>query len=200
MPSARDGLTYMFDQLEPDAQATLHYLAQRLLDGQKAYGKLDLRTDPRDWEQERKEEIADLLVYTAFQTLKQEMRVLAERPVPRAVPNVGGIDPEKFTGFGFDIKRGVDANGSPVLMGEWRVSDEDRFAFEVLRAGVLNAIGEAEGETLDARLRRSVEAAKLVAPIELGSFAHCADEAEPPLTADACETDSPSRASKPCAT
>jgi hypothetical protein len=72
--SARDGMMNMYDQLEPDAQRTLNYLARRLLDGQKAYGKLDLASDPRDWKKERGEEIADLLVYTAFESLKQTLQ------------------------------------------------------------------------------------------------------------------------------
>jgi hypothetical protein len=58
-------------ELEPDALRALLYLAERLLVGQKAYGKLDLATDPRDWKRELEEEVGDLLVYSAFEALKK---------------------------------------------------------------------------------------------------------------------------------
>jgi hypothetical protein len=39
--------------------------ARRLLVGQRAYGRLRLEEDSRDWQRERAEEIADALVYGA---------------------------------------------------------------------------------------------------------------------------------------
>lgn len=58
-------------ELGDDEIRTLAYLANRLLEGQRAYGRIDLETDPRDFVKERGEEIADLLVYTAFDALKR---------------------------------------------------------------------------------------------------------------------------------
>jgi hypothetical protein len=46
------------------------YLAERLMLGQRTYGCLDLKTDPRNWKEEQKAEIGDLLVYFAFEELK----------------------------------------------------------------------------------------------------------------------------------
>ena len=54
----RQRLDAMLDELEPDAIRTLAYLADRLLVGQRCYGKLDLATDRRDWRKERTAEIA----------------------------------------------------------------------------------------------------------------------------------------------
>ena len=53
-------------ELGDDELRVVAYLAARLLAGQRAYGQLDLAHDPRDWRRERADEIADLLVYTAF--------------------------------------------------------------------------------------------------------------------------------------
>lgn len=58
------------DQLEPDAVRALTLIAHRLLKGQKAYGRIDVATDPRDWQKEREEELQDALVYGAFASLK----------------------------------------------------------------------------------------------------------------------------------
>ena len=41
-------------------------LARRLLAGQRAYGRLDLAHDRRDFQTERAEELQDTLVYTAI--------------------------------------------------------------------------------------------------------------------------------------
>ncbi len=49
-------------------------LAQRLLAGQQEYGKLAIASDPRDFKREGAEEIQDLLIYSAFETLKQQTR------------------------------------------------------------------------------------------------------------------------------
>ncbi len=56
-------------ELGDDELRVLAYLAARLLAGQHAYGRLDLANDSRDWRRERGEEIADLLVYSAFAEL-----------------------------------------------------------------------------------------------------------------------------------
>lgn len=57
-------------ELGEDERRVIALLARRLLDGQRQYGLLDLARDARDFRRERGEEIADLLVYTAFAELK----------------------------------------------------------------------------------------------------------------------------------
>ena len=57
-------------ELGDDELRTLAYLAERLLLGQKQYGRVSIADDPRDWKRERTAEIADLLVYSAFEALK----------------------------------------------------------------------------------------------------------------------------------
>lgn len=79
----RDELNKLLDELEPDALRALAYLAQRLLIGQRCYGRLDLATDARDWAKERTAEIGDLLVYSAFEALKRD--VSREASVPADV-------------------------------------------------------------------------------------------------------------------
>ncbi len=60
-------------ELGDDEIRVIAFLARRLLEGQRAYGLLDLATDRRDWKQERAQELADALVYTAFEALKAEV-------------------------------------------------------------------------------------------------------------------------------
>ena len=59
-------------ELGDDEIRTLVVLARRLLEGQRAYGRIDLTNDTRDFRRERSEEIQDLLVYSAFETLRAE--------------------------------------------------------------------------------------------------------------------------------
>jgi hypothetical protein len=59
-------LLLVVDELGPDERRVLVVLARRLLAGQKAYGRLDVATDTRNWRRERAEELADALVYTAI--------------------------------------------------------------------------------------------------------------------------------------
>ncbi len=47
-------------------------LAQRLLAGQRSYGRLDVATDPRNWGREAGEEAADLLAYLAIGLIARE--------------------------------------------------------------------------------------------------------------------------------
>jgi hypothetical protein len=61
-------------ELADDELRVIAYLAARLLAGQLAYGRLDLEHDRRDWRRERGEEIADLLVYSAFAELTATRR------------------------------------------------------------------------------------------------------------------------------
>lgn len=58
----------------------LALLAQRLLLGQRNYAKLDLENDTRDFKKERSEEIQDLLIYSAFDTLRSTMKGSATTP------------------------------------------------------------------------------------------------------------------------
>ncbi len=61
-------------ELGDDELRVVAYLAARLLAGMRTYGHLCLANDPRDWRRERGEEIADLLVYTAFAELTDARR------------------------------------------------------------------------------------------------------------------------------
>jgi hypothetical protein len=60
----------MFDeivtQLGDDEMAVLEALARRLLQGQLAYGRLDLARDKRSWKKEKGEELMDRLIYETF--------------------------------------------------------------------------------------------------------------------------------------
>ncbi len=71
-PLAGD-LLDVVSQLGADERRVLGLLARRLLAGQAAYGRLDLARDRRDWRAERSFEIQDLLIYSAFETLKSEL-------------------------------------------------------------------------------------------------------------------------------
>lgn len=58
-------------ELADEEVRVLVLLAQRLLEGQRTYGHLDLANDRRDLGAERGAEIADLLVYSAMAELKR---------------------------------------------------------------------------------------------------------------------------------
>ena len=68
-----DRIVNLLNELEPDALRTMLYLAERLMLGQRSYGQLDLKTDPRNWSEEQRAEIGDLLVYFAFEELKRQL-------------------------------------------------------------------------------------------------------------------------------
>lgn len=61
-------------ELGLDEHRVLVVLAKRLLEGQLAYGKLDLHNDPRDWRKERAMEVQDLLIYSAFLELRESLK------------------------------------------------------------------------------------------------------------------------------
>jgi hypothetical protein len=61
-------------ELGEDERKVMLVLAKRLLEGQRCYGRLDLANDPRDWRKERTQELADVLVYGAFEELKTATR------------------------------------------------------------------------------------------------------------------------------
>ena len=75
-----DRIVNVLDELEPDALRTMLYLAERLMLGQRSYGRLDLKTDPRNWPEEQRAEIGDLLVYFAFEELKRQLSGGVRRP------------------------------------------------------------------------------------------------------------------------
>jgi hypothetical protein len=70
-PEDIDGVVAL---LGDEERAVLLVLAKRLLAGQRAYGRLDLANDRRDFRAERGLEIQDLLVYSAIDELAREMR------------------------------------------------------------------------------------------------------------------------------
>lgn len=68
----RDRLIDELAFLEVDELRTLLYLAKRLTMGQRQYGPLSLAEDKRDWRKERRDELADAVIYTAFEALKEQ--------------------------------------------------------------------------------------------------------------------------------
>jgi hypothetical protein len=82
----RKAIDDALDKLEPDAVLAIAYLADRLLMGQRYYGKIDIATDPRDWNNERRDEIGDLLVYSAFAELKRTLAAAGEHPTRDTSP------------------------------------------------------------------------------------------------------------------
>jgi len=65
-------LALVAGELGPDEVRTLVALARRLLLGQQSYGALDVRTDPRKWQGEARDEALDLAVYLAVDLIKRE--------------------------------------------------------------------------------------------------------------------------------
>jgi hypothetical protein len=59
-------VVHVLAELGDEERAVLLVLARRLLAGQRAYGRLKLARDPRDFRRERAEELADAMVYTAI--------------------------------------------------------------------------------------------------------------------------------------
>jgi len=61
-------------ELGDEELLVLATLARRLLAGQRAYGRLDLAHDGRDWRRERAEELADAMVYDAVAEVAATLR------------------------------------------------------------------------------------------------------------------------------
>ena len=55
--------------MEPDARAVLAAIARRLAKGREQYGDLSIDNDPRDWNEEAREELLDLVVYQEIRRL-----------------------------------------------------------------------------------------------------------------------------------
>ena len=52
-------------ELAGDELAVLEYVKNRLVEGKRVYGQLEVAKDPRKWDQELAQELADALVYIA---------------------------------------------------------------------------------------------------------------------------------------
>lgn len=72
--SAEKHIVELCGQLGDDERTVLARLAERLRDGQAAYGRLDLARDSRDWTAERAAELEDVLIYSAFEAVKRAIR------------------------------------------------------------------------------------------------------------------------------
>ena len=59
----------LLSRLGPDERAVITYIARRLVQGEKAYGPLDLKRDRRNWKREASEELLDACVYLACATI-----------------------------------------------------------------------------------------------------------------------------------
>ncbi len=81
--AARIALDRVLSELGVEELEVLTMLARRLHAGQLAYGLIDVCNDRRDFEEERGEELADALVYTAMAELKRLKR--RERVVMRRI-------------------------------------------------------------------------------------------------------------------
>jgi hypothetical protein len=68
---ARIALAAIIAELGSQEVAVLTLLAKRLQLGQRAYGLIDVASDPRDYDAERGEELADALVYTGMAELRR---------------------------------------------------------------------------------------------------------------------------------
>jgi hypothetical protein len=71
----------VLSELGDEERAVLLLLARRLLEGQRAYARLDLANDPRDFVHERGLEIQDLLLYSAFEELARQVREVLKRRI-----------------------------------------------------------------------------------------------------------------------
>jgi hypothetical protein len=69
--SIRAELDAIADGLGPDELRVLVFLATRILCGREKYGELRVASDERDFEQERAEELGDLLTYSAMAELRR---------------------------------------------------------------------------------------------------------------------------------
>jgi hypothetical protein len=65
-PDVLADLALVVGELGADEVRVLLVLARRLLAGQRAYGRLDVAHDGRDWRRERAEELEDAIVYGAI--------------------------------------------------------------------------------------------------------------------------------------
>jgi len=68
-------LRELLDEARLDERRIMLFIARRLIAvGQRSYGALDIRTDPRNMQRERNEELGDAIVYVAFEALRNELK------------------------------------------------------------------------------------------------------------------------------
>lgn len=70
-------LAELNDRLTSDAQRVLHRVAERIVAGQKKHGPLEVATDSRNWSQETREELLDVIVYRAIADIANDKVALA---------------------------------------------------------------------------------------------------------------------------
>ncbi len=63
-------LAALFELLGHDERAVMEWVLVGAVQGRKAYGELNIATDPRDWRVETLQEIRDGLFYLACQVLR----------------------------------------------------------------------------------------------------------------------------------
>jgi hypothetical protein len=71
-------LAQLNDRLTPDAQRVLHRVAQRIVAGQAKHGPLVVESDQRNWSQETREELLDVIVYRAIADIANDRVALAD--------------------------------------------------------------------------------------------------------------------------
>jgi hypothetical protein len=71
-------LAQLNERLTPDAQRVLHRVAQRIVAGQAKHGPLVIATDGRNWSQETREELLDVIVYRAIADIANDKVALAD--------------------------------------------------------------------------------------------------------------------------
>lgn len=64
----------LFEQERIVCERVFCRIAQRLLEGQRTYGRLDLATDERDWAEEMAEEMSDGMAYVEMAKLQRELQ------------------------------------------------------------------------------------------------------------------------------
>lgn len=67
-------MAHIMEQLGEDEREIMVVLGERLLDGQSRYGKFDLDSDDRDFQQEAFEEDCDWLVYRAAEVVRNRRK------------------------------------------------------------------------------------------------------------------------------
>jgi hypothetical protein len=77
-PALLEQIVDIVEDLGDEEGGVILVLAHRILAGQRAYGKLDLANDPRDWRKERAEELADAFIYDGFLMLAEAIRRMKE--------------------------------------------------------------------------------------------------------------------------
>ena len=73
----RETLSDLLDVLTPHDVETLAYNARRLLMGQSKYGPLDLANDDRDFEEEIRQEVADIDNYRSMDEVRRALHAKA---------------------------------------------------------------------------------------------------------------------------